>query len=657
MYREVIALARKYNLGIIENRKSSKIAGYICLDEQGRYQGFECLDDKEQKECLIPDFGAYSRVEKQPNPICEKAMYILNLKSGKNDGTKKYPYWVKTMETGKDACDSLKCLWNFIQKFDEDEDFANQVVGDVQSTGLKIEKVISFKIDGVPVESMDDWNLWLLEKIVEFDKAKGRDKDKELVFSSITGELQEAFPEKSGPMIQNVPNDIKGAFGLGSGVYVASMKESSYQSYGMQGATGTQMGLKDAKDFAAGMEYLLSNEYSRNEKKVIYSNCNKTFQVVFWYEDDVPNLLMGSLLLKDLKDDVDLTEQDDDDVDDEYEDMLNASGVSEILSACYNTSHDDKKNGGVPVKLNSKNPKYHMAKFVVPNRGRFYLSDIRVGSYNDLVQNLFKFYDDTKLIYYRKGVANVFIIRSIYAMLCNCVKQLASDGNGKVSESVCKELGSLEMPLLDTMYEGKQLPERLYRIAISKVVNGVVTSVPDRIVRIWMSMIKLYLVRKGVNVMPECSSNVSPAYACGKLFAVYCKLQRDYNSGRKVNRPLEQIYFSTVVKRPMLVFPTVVSLGNTYLAGLRKDSKKEKWAIFYEKLMKTLSEEIGNTFPVSLDIAEQGSFILGYYQQLGSFYEKSDKETDSEDVNDSQSMDDDSIVETENVESNEEEGI
>lgn len=111
------------------------------------------------------------------------------------------------------------------------------------------------------------------------------------------------------------------------------------------------------------------------------------------------------------------------------------------------------------------------------------------------------------------------------------------------------------------------------------------------------------------------------AYRCGRLFAILEKAQSD-SAGGELNSTIKDRYFSSAGTTPALVFPRLFRLNQHHLGKLETGTK-----IYYERLMaSTMSEPFD--FPQLLALAEQGKFIVGYFQQRQDLYtSKKDKST------------------------------
>ena len=111
--------------------------------------------------------------------------------------------------------------------------------------------------------------------------------------------------------------------------------------------------------------------------------------------------------------------------------------------------------------------------------------------------------------------------------------------------------------------------------------------------------------------------NCGQAYLCGRLFAVLEKLQQEA-SGGNLNRTIKDVYFASGSTKPALVFPKLLRLAQTHL-------NKVKYPAFYNKLIGEIINSLKGEFPDTFLLADQGRFMIGYYQQYQSFFEKNEQ--------------------------------
>lgn len=114
----------------------------------------------------------------------------------------------------------------------------------------------------------------------------------------------------------------------------------------------------------------------------------------------------------------------------------------------------------------------------------------------------------------------------------------------------------------------------------------------------------------------EASTN--PAYTLGRLFSVYEAAQEAANPG--INATIKDKYFNSASAMPASIFPV---LNNLYQKHLRKlDAKK---CVYYDKQVMALKGLLGESYPVRMNLAQQGAFDLGYYHQTQKWYTKKEE--------------------------------
>ena len=114
-------------------------------------------------------------------------------------------------------------------------------------------------------------------------------------------------------------------------------------------------------------------------------------------------------------------------------------------------------------------------------------------------------------------------------------------------------------------------------------------------------------------------NSTNPAYTLGRLFAVYETVQQKANPG--INATIRDKYLNAASAMPASIFPI---LANLYQKHLRKLSTSQQ--ISYNKLVGQLKDILGEEYPVRLNLAQQGSFDLGYYHQMQKRYEKKEEQ-------------------------------
>lgn len=606
MYSEICEFAKKKKLSIPNfDRNIKKINGYILLDKIGNYVGFEKLDKPISKIVLV------HRNDKKANVLCEKIEIIFNLQDedlekANENINKKHFQWVDYMESGKEYSQELNAIATFVSRCEEEKSFFNQVKADL--IDAKAKGFLSFMIDGVCIEDNVDawgeWFTWFRKNIVISKEASNT------LLSSISGDRQKTCPATSGPICHLFGNNK---------ISVASASHNSYCSYGFSKADTLQVGIDDVNRFAAAINYFDDNK----------ENQDRNFGIVFFYENDkdIENLIYESLNGMDLNDESDIEEA--------TEEILNKiKNNRTLLYQILNSA----RTGVLPqIPQNLEDIRYYIYKANISGSAtdqRMSLNRLS-GTYKDLVNNLAKWYKDTALIEY--GEIN-FITKAYNILLGS--SSVATSKNfefKRLCEKTNQEFGQQALPILFSIYKVNQIPVSIYHAALHHAINSVVAGYDfkesiDTIKihrTLWLRIIKCYLIRKGYNIMYDLTQNVSPAYACGRLFALYEKEQEYYNGLDSKKKPtLSRDYFSGALNNPEAMFPLLAQLETAY-----KTKMQEKYPcaiVSMDKLKGEIAKQIGSAFPKRFTKEEKGAFILGYYQQSEAFYtKKNDNVTDN----------------------------
>ncbi len=219
-------------------------------------------------------------------------------------------------------------------------------------------------------------------------------------------------------------------------------------------------------------------------------------------------------------------------------------------------------------------------------------------------------------------------------------------------------IDTVDPALMAKIFEAVIYGTRYPRFLLATVVRRVKTDTDDekkknvKLNRVRAGIIKACINREArlSNKKEELSvaldkENKTPAYLCGRLFAVLEDLQQD--SARKskesreseekevqdeskpnvyekpLNRTIKDAYFSSAASKPATIFPKLLKLAQNHL-------RKANRPVFYNKLVQEIIDNLEGGFPDTLSLVEQGKFIIGYYQQYQSFFVKNNNKQDED---------------------------
>lgn len=114
-------------------------------------------------------------------------------------------------------------------------------------------------------------------------------------------------------------------------------------------------------------------------------------------------------------------------------------------------------------------------------------------------------------------------------------------------------------------------------------------------------------------------ASTDTAYTLGRLFSVYEAVQQAANPG--INTTIKDKYFNSAAAMPAGIFPV---LNNLCQKHLRKLDGRQR--VYYDKQIMTLKGIFGESYPMRMTLAQQGSFDLGYYHQTQKRYTKKEDE-------------------------------
>ena len=225
------------------------------------------------------------------------------------------------------------------------------------------------------------------------------------------------------------------------------------------------------------------------------------------------------------------------------------------------------------------------------------------------------------------------------ALMGKCVEKLIPinfmSPQGKFLAKVCVPLWMIEKELISPKSKNDKVNPALMAGLLNAVVYGGKYPVAlfentlrririDRnINRIRCGIVKAYLNRNdkkeeitvGLN-----EENKSPAYLCGRLFAVLEQLQKDA-AGTELNRTIKDAYFASASVKPALIFPKLIRLSQNHLKKIKNANYRYK----YNERIQKIIELLDGKFPEMLRRTEQGEFFVGYYQQIPELFKKSEK--------------------------------
>lgn len=385
---------------------------------------------------------------------------------------------------------------------------------------------------------------------------------------SITG-------EKNVPIARIHDNKIKGIIGgQASGCVFVGTNNPAEESYGKVQAYNSSISESCAEKYTAALNYLLA---SNNHKMRIDDTT-----IVFWAQGESDDECVG--LLESLLD------YNDDDI--------TAEDMNNNIKKIFEQIKEGKKPNFEGFETH-ENLMFYIAG-VTPNNSRISLRFVYRNTFGNILDGVCKHYEDMMLDETTAPIPLWRIRRELVS---------PKSSNPKIPPS-------LTTGLFKSVLFGGKYPMEL----LDTIVRRVKTDKYENTIRI--GLLKACINRfKGKDVikMGLDKNNTEPAYLCGRLFALLEFVQRKAAEPTKLNRTIKDAYISAASANPSRVFPTILKLSEHHMAKLDKST-------YYEQIEGEILEKFETHFPTTLDLVEQGTFYIGYYQQKQSFYKKNEEE-------------------------------
>lgn len=435
---------------------------------------------------------------------------------------------------------------------------------------------IAFRINDIRIHEQPA----VYEAIIEhYEKSQIEKLKSKKKSCSICGKSD--YPILEGPhgMIKKVPA------GQTSGCALVSYNEDAYESYNLPRNLNSSICSNCAKNYVEGLNYLMTNGHEQsnenNKGKFVYSNrrnIGNDTAVVFWTREEEK--------LDELN----------------WFDKPDIGQISNLIESVLNAKVNQARN------FNS-NQFYSITLSGVASR--IAVRDWIEISIEEYRKNIAQWFYDLTIKYYDSQFKELkTFFPSLSQLTWACKKEDSNDD--ETVARVAKHLWSCG--LKKTKPPIWILTIVLKRIAhnkISKEGNLINTFTNSR-----ASLIKFVLNRNNNGGMPMLKeeldfSNKTPAYLCGRLFALIEGIQRAA-LGSNINAGVRERFFAAASSSPAPAFGRLMRLSQNHLTKLKQE--KPGLAVLLDKEITDLCSQI-NQFPAILNLEEQGYFALGYYHQ------------------------------------------
>jgi CRISPR-associated protein Csd1 len=380
---------------------------------------------------------------------------------------------------------------------------------------------------------------------------------------------------------------VKGVAGAQpSGAAIVSFNESAYESYGKSQSLNAPVSEAAAFRYTTGLNALLDGPQSHKHRLSIGDTT-----VVFWTARPSPTedifarfAAKGSAALEG----------------EEVQDEAMRQKLEAFLSAL-------RQGRKAYAELEEDPEKTHFFLLgLSPNAARISVRFFYRATLSELLENLRRHYDDIRIR--PRPASGRRRADPEFPPAWILLRQTARES---------KEIPPiLAGPFLRAIVAGARYPAGLYSAVVRRIHA-------DRTVNYARAcVIKGFLTRNlGKDVcMSLDTERTDPGYRVGRLFAALEKTQKDA-LGEKLSATIRDRFYSSASATPRTVFPRLLRTYQHHLAKLQGGQKINR-----EKLVQEILGPLQD-FPAHLDLAGQGLFALGYYQQMQGFYTRRQEQT------------------------------
>ena len=387
--------------------------------------------------------------------------------------------------------------------------------------------------------------------------------------------------------IARIHSKIKGVYGgLSTGSVLIGFNNDSENSYGNEQSYNSNVSETAMKKYTEALNFLLGSD---RHKAML-----DEMTIVFWAmsskeknEDLFMKLFFGQ------------------------QDQMNAEKTDAMLKEMLKDARDAKVTEKRLQTLDMIEPNVDFYMLgLKPNSSRLSVKFIIRRKYADVLWNIARFQKDLQVIEDFHSVALWQIKREMIS---------PKSKNDKVNPAVMARL-------LEAVLNGGAYPDSLLETIVRRVKtdegSGKINTVRAGIIK---ACINNKESKEELKVSLD-RTNQTPAYLCGRLFAVLEKLQQEA-SNNALNRTIKDAYFASASAKPALVFPKLIRLAQNHLNKVRG---KYPVFVFYNNLIGEIMDGLDGGFPETLRLTDQGRFDVGYYQQNRELWKKSAKSEKTE---------------------------
>ncbi len=341
-------------------------------------------------------------------------------------------------------------------------------------------------------------------------------------------------------------------FKFGSGASLVSFNEVAYESYGKKKGENAPISVEAEFKSSAALKYLFR---SRTQRLRIGDATT-----VFWAEKKSPVETMFGQILNP-----------------SFEDKAAAVPVQKFLEVV--------RKGSLPNELESDGDiKFYILGFSL-NKARLALRFFYVCTVEELMCRLRDHFQCLEIEHSEKDIP--------YPGIWHLLKETARE-----TKDISPVLGGA---LARSVLTGANYPQNLYQGVLGRICAD------GRINYLRAAILKAVLQRNHNKEVPMSldTERRESAYLLGRLFAVLERAQLDALG--KINTTIKDRFFSAASATPASVFPRLIRLSQHHI-------EKAEYGYASDRRISDIMEHI-ESFPVHMNLQDQGLFAIAYYQQ------------------------------------------
>jgi len=568
MLQALISYAERENLGDADF-ETVGVRWLIPLDQDGKLAGgpiplSENPDDKKPRPKMLPrPFTSPNELNQgtKSHFLCdtlERATLFLDPKAAEKSEARKvqHRYFQTLLEEAATTCPDESARLHAVLLFLRDEANVTELHRQLNTAKAKPTENATFSVDGKNL--LDSESLKQFWRKRRNRSSDGRKKRKQRVCIA-TGELSETLDTTE--KIKGVPG------GLATGTNLISFDKDSFCSFGLEQAQNAALSAPAELKIRSALNRLI--EISR-EQRLVFNNTVHLHWTRRPLDYDPLDLL--------------------------------ANADEQVVAALLKSVHT----GHQPANFDDN---AYYALSLSGNGARVMVRDWLESTVPEVRQHIAEWFEDISIVPMEGiGVKRDF---KFYALLYGMVR------------ADLEELPpQLPTQLLHGALRGRSTP--LPQAALSAALRRQQLDQESKLNPARIALIKACLLRspnsKNVHtqqkgeIMTECLNQESrdPAYLCGRLFAIFDRLQ--YLALGGVNAGVVERYYASASTTPALVMGRLFRNAQFHLAkaegGVAGNVSKD---------FESISCALGNQFPATLDLEGQGRFALGYYHQKAEY--------------------------------------